>query len=196
MVRASFKATSGEFEYNSFGRIACDALVFCVFGTVVENKSMPQFSADSISEWRNVVQVPRSSREYQVQFDYIKAVASQWQSKYSTRLVIVNMYRVYRDMNQPWVQDEDSRHLHAEPNSIESTLRLFHGTTWTAAKAIVHDGYRLPHGAGMFGKGIYFADTPHKSWQYTKSNGLILMNRVELGSTKIKRTANSDESGW
>jgi len=87
-----------------------------------------------------------------------------------------------------------------------STLRLFHGTDWTAAKAIVHDGYRLPLGAGMvrsgsmFGRGIYFADTPQKSWQYATrafgGTGIVLLNRVELGAAKLKKRAGSSESGY
>ena len=45
--------------------------------------------------------------------------------------------------------------------------RLFHGTGKDAARAILADGFRLPAHAGMFGRGIYFADTPLKSLQYT-----------------------------
>ena len=43
--------------------------------------------------------------------------------------------------------------------------RLFHGTSKDAAHAIVADGFRLPTHGGMFGAGIYFADTPLKSLQ-------------------------------
>merc|ERR1712039_764121 len=49
----------------------------------------------------------------------------------------------------------------------------------------------------MFGRGIYFADTPHKSWQYTSggSKRLMLMSRVELGVVKLKKKGDSGQAG-
>jgi len=82
-------------------------------------------------------------------------------------------------------------------------LQLFHGTQSSHAASIVAEGFRLPNHAGMFGKGVYFADTPLKSLQYTKTGdiGTILLCLVELGNTKIQRMANHEaeasmKSSW
>merc|ERR1719412_1902660 len=64
--------------------------------------------------------------------------------------------------------------------------RLYHGTSAAAAKEIIAEGFQLPTGAGMFGRGIYFADTPLKSWQYSSKTGWdwILVCDVILGRQK------------
>jgi len=60
----------------------------------------------------------------------------------------------------------------AERAQLESQLGhpqlLFHGTTIAGANAIVKEGFRMPDEAGMFGKGIYFAQCPLKSANYAK----------------------------
>merc|ERR1712113_678199 len=58
-------------------------------------------------------------------------------------------------------------------------------------KDIVTDGFRLPSRAGMFGKGIYFADTPLKSWQYSvnKKSRYLLIAEVALGRPMKQSTA-------
>ena len=66
--------------------------------------------------------------------------------------------------------------------------------------AILTDGFRLPAHAGMFGRGIYFADTPLKSLQYTggKLGGCVgggrrymLVCDVELGNQLETTSAKS-----
>jgi len=69
---------------------------------------------------------------------------------------------------------------------------LFHGTALENALSIAQRGFQLPKHGGMFGKGIYFADCPLKSWQYVGCPGLMLACDVELGNTRVKRTAGCD----
>ena len=66
--------------------------------------------------------------------------------------------------------------------------------------AILADGFRLPAHAGMFGRGIYFADTPLKSLQYTggklegcmgKGRRYMLVCDVELGNQLETTSAKS-----
>ena len=64
--------------------------------------------------------------------------------------------------------------------------------------AILADGFRLPSHAGMFGRGIYFADTPLKSLQYTGGTfgcvgggrRYMLVCDVELGNPLETTSAN------
>merc|ERR1712032_1060689 len=89
-----------------------------------------------------------------------------------------------------------------DPGGI-NVFRLFHGTSYGAAEAIIDGGYRLPvnpaHGS-MFGKGIYFADSPQKSMQYSQyvpgHGKLLFLNRVELGQPKFARVAVPGEQGY
>jgi len=77
----------------------------------------------------------------------------------------------------------------------EGGRALCHGTARENAQAILADGFRLPIKAGMFGKGIYFADCPMKSWNYTDGMpwraGVILLCWVELGKAKHAKAANA-----
>ena len=58
--------------------------------------------------------------------------------------------------------------------------QLYHGTSAVAAKEIVTHSFVLPQRHGMFSKGIYFAGTPLKSWQYS-TTGYMLVCDVALG---------------
>eukprot|EP00406_Dinophysis_acuminata_P046668 CAMPEP_0179298308 /NCGR_PEP_ID=MMETSP0797-20121207/45924_1 /TAXON_ID=47934 /ORGANISM="Dinophysis acuminata, Strain DAEP01" /LENGTH=223 /DNA_ID=CAMNT_0021007687 /DNA_START=1 /DNA_END=672 /DNA_ORIENTATION=+ len=51
----------------------------------------------------------------------------------------------------------------AEADKLGAPTRLFHGTDMASARAICESGFRLPTRKGMFGRGVYFADTPLKS---------------------------------
>ena len=82
--------------------------------------------------------------------------------------------------------------------------QLFHGTRMENAHGIVTGGFRLPRHSGMFGKGLYFADTPLKSLQYTGISWgwrYMLVCEVELGNSKTQRGAKDVkkedlERGW
>eukprot|EP00747_Dinoflagellata_sp_TGD_P101257 gnl/TRDRNA2_/TRDRNA2_168292_c0_seq2.p1 gnl/TRDRNA2_/TRDRNA2_168292_c0~~gnl/TRDRNA2_/TRDRNA2_168292_c0_seq2.p1 ORF type:complete len:417 (+),score=49.98 gnl/TRDRNA2_/TRDRNA2_168292_c0_seq2:26-1252(+) len=84
-----------------------------------------------------------------------------------------------------------SRYEEAQNGLISSNpniKRLYHGTSCMGAKAIIAEGFKLPTWSGMFGRGIYFADVPLKSWQYSNSQYLLVCD-VALGQVKEMRTA-------
>jgi len=143
-----------------------------------------------IDHWPGAEEVDSMSDEFQNRCDYFMRACKPWQHKYDFRLTIQHLYRMSSANHR--MRGANVRHL-------------FHGTPWEAAQGIVHDGFRLPDHPGMFGKGIYFADCPLKSWQYTRSmeqlvcckrGGLILMCSVDLGESRREARANTHLSGY
>merc|ERR1712113_1191604 len=71
--------------------------------------------------------------------------------------------------------------------------QLYHGTSWECARAIIANGFQMPKIAGMFGKGIYFAGTPLKSWQYSQvsdhATQFMLVCDVALGLETAMKNA-------
>merc|ERR1712176_1026463 len=75
-------------------------------------------------------------------------------------------------------------------SDIPNCQRLFHGTSLNAIRAITSNGFQLPWHHGMFGRGVYFAGTPQKSWQYCKGlRCYMLVCDVALGRTLEKKTS-------
>lgn len=143
-----------------------------------------------IEQWPGVTEVEPGTTEYSEIVNYFHSCEQSWAHKYDFRLRVMNIYQFGR-----------SQKFRAGAGL------LFHGTTWESALAIVCDGFRLPKHPGMFGKGIYFADCPLKSYQYTRAGlgectgclgrgGLILMCPVRLGNTRPERAANAGLSGY
>jgi hypothetical protein len=66
---------------------------------------------------------------------------------------------------------------------------LYHGTAKESARAIAEHGFKLPEKGGMFGKAVYFASAPTKSWFYAIARagpgdskvGLIFGASIALG---------------
>lgn len=84
------------------------------------------------------------------------------------------------------------REVQEEMVSREANVRrLYHGTSAFAVRQVIEDGFRLPRSAGMFGKGVYFADVPLKSWKYS-TIGFMLVCDVALG--REKRCGHADSS--
>lgn len=72
-------------------------------------------------------------------------------------------------------------------NDDPDIRQLYHGTpSLDAVKGIVRDGFRLPSKLqnNMFGPGVYFAQVPQKSFDYTNSKGYVLICAVALGRPK------------
>lgn len=80
--------------------------------------------------------------------------------------------------------------LHSEDPHL---MQLYHGTSWEHARDIIASGFKLPKHNGMFGKGIYFAGTPLKSWRYsntsTHSTQFMLVCDVALGCAAERKEA-------
>lgn len=107
--------------------------------------------------------------------------------KYHFSLVVERAFRVEPRAGCETVKEMRSHKGNRQP--------LFHGTRPSNAKNIVDFGFRLPDRPGMFGKGIYFADSPLKSLQYAVGeSGLrtILLCDVELGRTRLYQSAKKD----
>lgn len=141
-----------------------------------------------ISSWQGVMAVDKNSQEYTQRNEEFDLCCASLAHKYDFWLHVVNIYRVENDVigrrNGRLARTTDGR-------------RLFHGTKRDNAHGILSDGFRLPDRKGMFGKGIYFADTPLKSWQYTDgmyswTTGLILACWVELGRPCHQKSARTD----
>lgn len=150
--------------------------------------------AGGVSSWPGVTEVDEDSEEFREKRDFFEASCAQYSHKYKIWLQVVKIYRV--DVGNVGASNRGLLGAGAE-DSIARTSNgrlLFHGTPHDSAKGIIENHFRLPTHAGMFGKGIYFADCPLKSFQYTGGqmwikNGLILMCWVELGHSKNEKTA-------
>lgn len=110
--------------------------------------------------------------------------------QYPMRLDIQQAYRVRDDQRFHASRLGVFQERLAEQGKACDCRRLFHGTTPQNALSISLFGFRLPGHAGMFGRGIYFADCPLKSWQYTRE-GIMLLCDVELGKLMTKTKADS-----
>lgn len=175
------------------GDVLGTALIYvAVFWVVRQATTLRQ-----IDHWPDVVELDPNSEEFRDRRDFFVASCMEWAHKYKFQLEVTDIYRVGRDRrnskNNRFSQDQ-ARHL-------------FHGTPWPAAQGIVSDGFRLPNTAGMFGKGIYFADCPLKSAQYTAAledglqacsgrGGIILLCWVDLGEQRKEKAADHSIGGY
>eukprot|EP00927_Polykrikos_kofoidii_P061883 TRINITY_DN56705_c0_g1_i1.p1 TRINITY_DN56705_c0_g1~~TRINITY_DN56705_c0_g1_i1.p1 ORF type:complete len:339 (+),score=34.95 TRINITY_DN56705_c0_g1_i1:193-1209(+) len=110
-----------------------------------------------------------------------------WGHKYNFDLELVKAYRV----KSPDLEDKFDafRESLRERKKVSDCRTLFHGTSSENARRITSTGFSLPNRRGMFGKGVYFADCPLKSWQYCPWPGAMLVCEVELGNSKHARSA-------
>mmetsp|Transcript_26578 Transcript_26578/g.61032 ORF Transcript_26578/g.61032 Transcript_26578/m.61032 type:complete len:455 (-) Transcript_26578:49-1413(-) len=188
-----------------FGRVLYDtgdlgeSLVFLFSFCILRYGMSVAQGVQKPSEWPYTTEVHKDSAEFKAQCDAFRAACSKWTHKFDFELEVIRLYRVQKP------KDAD---LPLFPNT--GAIQLFHGTTWEAAKAIVCDGFRLPAHAGMFGKGIYFADCPLKCWRYcfaskslsralpraTGRGGMIFLNWVELGKIRDERVARTELTGY
>eukprot|EP00931_Biecheleriopsis_adriatica_P102793 TRINITY_DN77722_c0_g1_i1.p1 TRINITY_DN77722_c0_g1~~TRINITY_DN77722_c0_g1_i1.p1 ORF type:complete len:456 (+),score=82.62 TRINITY_DN77722_c0_g1_i1:44-1411(+) len=151
--------------------------------------------------WPYTLKVDNESEEFRSQADFFLASTVPWEHKYDFKLRVKNLYRIERP----------STAEHRLPAAVATgSRRLFHGTQWEAAMGIVCDGFRLPSNAGMFGKGLYFADCPLKCWRYcfpskqmsitlprlTGRGGFVFMCWVDLGKVREEKEARPQLSGY
>lgn len=73
--------------------------------------------------------------------------------------------KVYRIQRNSLLQAHE-----AKAGKLGKPTQLFHGTSLSRAKAIAKEGFGLPSRAGLYGKGIYFADNASKSAAYAPEN--------------------------
>jgi hypothetical protein len=152
-----------------------------------------------VSEWPYLTEIDLASPEYQMQQDYFLASCVPWEQKFPFALEVKRIYRVDRPGGPP-----------TKASCGEGVRQLFHGTGWESAKAICCDGFRIPSHAGMFGRGLYFADCPTKCWRYcfpskqvaqlipkaTGRGGLIFACWVDLGQMREEKEAAKHLDGY
>ena len=150
---------------------------------------MPRVS--QVGDWASIDDEAVTGEEFvslQVEFE---AAVKAYQAKYRFGIRLISAYRV----NNATLRDgfEDRRGILRNKGKSDAVSRLYHGTSEKAAKIIVQRGFMLPRRAGMFGKGIYFADTPLKSLQYTQQDGrgVMLVCDVALGNSMVKHSADN-----
>jgi hypothetical protein len=184
----AFAFELSSFLADSLGNIVAFILVFWIVRQL--------FNLGGPTQWPKTEAVAPDSDEFKRQAEYFQHCCTTWEHKYDFKLRIKHIYRVNAD--HPIAQ---ARPLGSEdPNA----RYLFHGTPRDSAKGIVLDGFRLPDKPGMFGKGIYFADCPLKSWRYCFPTqalsdmwpGLILMCWVTLGKERRQQNADHGLTGY
>lgn len=123
-----------------------------------------------------------------------------------------NHYRFSVKLKKLWRlgnSEELAKHEEKAAHLGKST-QLFHGTCLNSAMNISRTGFKLPKKNGMFGSGIYFADCPLKSANFTpdvscgsvariwndglfdafqKREGHLILCDVYLGRSKTLRKA-------
>jgi len=143
------------------------------------------FVSSRASRLKGVEEVPARSEEFKSVVAAFEDGCKAWADKYPFSL---RLDRVHRKSTSPGALARTA-----------DGKRLFHGTKWENAQGILLDGFRLPSHGGMFGKGIYFADCPLKSWQYTDYSalgpGVMLFCWVEMGKAKHAKRAMTHLSG-
>ena len=120
--------------------------------------------------------------------DFVGAHCDTQRGKYEFGMALRDAWRVSNpELESDFDQTTAAIIGRAKPSNVH---RFFHGTSRDSARAIISGGFRLPPHRGMFGKGVYFADCPLKSLQYTgwAPSGwrYMLVCDVELGNTLVQ----------
>eukprot|EP00928_Gymnodinium_smaydae_P049083 TRINITY_DN32902_c0_g1_i1.p1 TRINITY_DN32902_c0_g1~~TRINITY_DN32902_c0_g1_i1.p1 ORF type:complete len:371 (-),score=36.04 TRINITY_DN32902_c0_g1_i1:233-1345(-) len=162
------------------------------------------FTLMKVSLWHGVRQEVTGA-----EFDALKAEVAKmcepYENRYNFNVVVQRAYHVSSASLEE--QFDVFCGSHRAKGKPQNRKLLFHGTSRSSAKSIIESGFRLPNRAGMFGKGVYFADTPLKSMQYARTScrkfGTVLMCDVELGNTKMASAAQTSldpgsdlQRGW
>ena len=144
--------------------------------------------------WRVTVEVEGEEMD-----ELRENVSKACDSKYNFAMALHGAWRVRNpEAEEVWAEMQAARAAAGKQSTVTA---LYHGTSKDAARVITADGFRLPTHAGMFGKGVYFADCPLKSLQYTNKNVVdamgtgrryMLVCDVELGHTLTKKSAHSN----
>lgn len=147
--------------------------------------------------WDGVEKLDSSSSDFSALQDDIRERSMQWSAKYGMRLELEEAYKVSEESRQA---ERFAARVDANGSRRTNVQRLFHGTALENMEKIIDGGFKLPSHAGMFGKGVYFAHTPLKSWRYSAAKGTwrgsrsryLLVCDVALGNVKkIHRAANA-----
>eukprot|EP00930_Biecheleria_cincta_P057794 TRINITY_DN43669_c0_g1_i1.p1 TRINITY_DN43669_c0_g1~~TRINITY_DN43669_c0_g1_i1.p1 ORF type:complete len:348 (-),score=45.82 TRINITY_DN43669_c0_g1_i1:100-1143(-) len=125
--------------------------------------------------WEGVRQADADTRTIAIE-NFLRA-NQRHQHQYPVQLAVLDVY----SLDNPHLE-ENFRGVVADLTARDdpNINQLYHGTSAFAVRQVVETGFELPQHPGMFGKGVYFADTPLKSWQYS-TIGFMLVCDVALG---------------
>lgn len=147
----------------------------------------------------HAVALAASNPLYQEEVQKFDQGVADWKHHYMFRLRILNVYALHNE----GLAQKHAEALAAMGAENGGVRWLYHGTSEANARMIAASGFKLPTSQGMFGKGVYFADTPLKSWQYARGKswnslnargrtvGYLLVCAVALGRPKEMRRASS-----
>lgn len=139
------------------------------------------------SRWPAVSQLCQDHPEYCRLVTTFTDHCSTWEQMFPFRLTIRTVYVLSSEKLECVFRDSLSK-----MNSKNRDLRrLYHGTSMSAAQRIALEGFALPMKSGMFGKGIYFAEAPQKSWRFAtrKQTRHLIACDVAIGNVKPVRHA-------
>lgn len=91
---------------------------------------------------------------------FVKENSAAYTQHYRCRMKLVKVWRVLPNHVLESNQQKAAK--------LGKATKLFHGTSPGALQSILQDGFRLPESGGMFGRGVYFAECPLKSAQYSR----------------------------
>eukprot|EP00443_Scrippsiella_acuminata_P018211 CAMPEP_0115305320 /NCGR_PEP_ID=MMETSP0270-20121206/71960_1 /TAXON_ID=71861 /ORGANISM="Scrippsiella trochoidea, Strain CCMP3099" /LENGTH=230 /DNA_ID=CAMNT_0002723519 /DNA_START=45 /DNA_END=737 /DNA_ORIENTATION=+ len=158
--------------------------------------------ADPLADYEEVTSTDPAWKEVD---DLLQARSRGYTSHYKCHLKLTRLVKVS--------QSEQLRQNESRAKVLGEATQLFHGTSIGNALKICRSGFQLPRKAGMFGRGVYFADCPLKSanfapdsatasFQYfreygleglwKKTRGQMLLCDVYLGRSKTMRKACSE----
>jgi hypothetical protein len=188
-------------RFDNFNAVVdWSSVLFTVVGLValvVPLVLIDRFVLPLVGSWPCIDATPVSGDELvALQVEFQEATHAHQSHYRSFGIRLVSAYRV---VNASLSNDFEARcALLRREGKSDRASRLYHGTSTPSAKAIVQSGFELPTRSGMFGKGIYFADTPLKSLQYTRSSGFLFGRKgvmlacdVALGNSMLKRAADN-----
>lgn len=146
---------------------------------------MERLFSSGPSTWPGVSELPSGDEARERVLHDFEADCTAFADHYPFRLSVENVFAISN--TELSAASQEQRLRMGEPQ----LRRLYHGTSRDSARAICTDGFVLPGHAGMFGKGVYFAETPLKSWRYSSGKGsrFMIVAEVALGATKVTRKA-------
>jgi len=144
-----------------------------------------------------ITQLSSEDPDFKLVEDSFKQNCARFSQMYPFNLEVVSVYSVTNhSLKQKYIDTKTrlqskTAGRHSSGSGCHPVMHLYHGTSKQAAAAIITGGFKLPTIAGMFGKGVYFADTPLKSWQYSTKTGsqFLLVCEVALGNQMPLRHA-------
>lgn len=140
----------------------------------------------SVTYISNMIQIQRLPQPV---WDQLKSDIRRGRHERNINLKIGNIYKVVN----PTLDIKFNTVIKMTNPKIQ---QLYHGTDFAGIKGICESGFRLPHNTAynMFGPGIYLAEVPQKSSDYTDDNGYIIICDVAVGRIKKIRNAILDPS--